>query len=162
MTQTRPAMLRQGHYSAEELANCAVVEAWFARMTEGRIDEAFALVDQAVVWALPRADNPDYAHGWQRLVELSQGVAAASAGRFPIYPIDMIAKDETVCVRARSDVRQASGKVYRNQYSIWFEVRGGRIAAAAEYIDTAHVNDVFGKSMPTSSRATHPDFQQGE
>lgn len=143
MTENRPSTLRPGTYTSEELANCAVVEAWFSRMTEGRIADAFALVDKDVFWRLPRADTPDYGHTRSRLIELSNEMSAAGDGTFPFHPLEMIAKDDMVCARARSDVRLSSGRVYKNQYSFWFELRDGLIVSAAEYLDTSHVKEVF-------------------
>ena len=36
-----------------------------------------------------------------------------------------------------------SGQPYRNDYCVIFDFRGGKISAAREYLDTAHVADVL-------------------
>jgi ketosteroid isomerase-like protein len=56
----------------------------------------------------------------------------------------VLADGDTVAVECESHgVIAAGGKVYNNTYTFWFTVRGGRITAIREYMDTNHVLDVL-------------------
>lgn len=55
----------------------------------------------------------------------------------------MTAEDERVAIEAESRGRHASGKLYNNQYHFLMIIRGGKVAAFKEYMDTMHANEVL-------------------
>ncbi len=53
------------------------------------------------------------------------------------------AEGDRVSVEAESYGELANGRVYQQEYHVLMTIRAGKIAAAREYMDTAHVNAVW-------------------
>lgn len=58
--------------------------------------------------------------------------------------LELTAEEDRVSVTATGSVMMKNGKKYENHYHNLITVRDGKITAAREYMDTAHVNEVFG------------------
>ena len=54
-----------------------------------------------------------------------------------------VAEGDRVAVEARSRGELRNGRVYEQEYHVLMTVRDGKIAAAREYMDTQHVNDIW-------------------
>jgi uncharacterized protein len=75
---------------------------------------------------------------------LLAGIGETLPGGIQITPASMIAEGDKVAVEATSKAENVkNGKSYRNQYHFLIEVRGGKISAVREYLDTQHANDVL-------------------
>ena len=53
------------------------------------------------------------------------------------------AEGDKVAVEAESLGQLRNGRVYNQEYHVLFTIRGGKIAAAREYMDTAHVDAIW-------------------
>jgi uncharacterized protein len=62
----------------------------------------------------------------------------------------MTVEGERVAIEAESHGRHISGKPYHNQYHFLMIVRGGKVAAFKEYLDTQHAYEVL---VASASRA---------
>jgi ketosteroid isomerase-like protein len=61
-----------------------------------------------------------------------------------IEPFGWTVDGDRVAVEASSHMHLKDGKHYANIYHFVFEFRDGKIVKVREYMDTAHVRDVFG------------------
>ncbi len=61
------------------------------------------------------------------------------------YRPHQIAEGELVVVQSTGQATTTSGRAYNNTYCQVFTIRDGKIGAVTEYMDTALVNDVFGR-----------------
>jgi uncharacterized protein len=111
----------------------AVLE-WFCALSEGRYDDAWALMDPAAeYWVLrqrisiPMADFADLYVGHMKKTFVD-GL------RF--RPGTMTAEDDRVAVLADSDGELVSGGQYDNKYHFLFQLRDGLISRVWEYGDT--------------------------
>lgn len=57
---------------------------------------------------------------------------------------DLTAEDDRVSVTMVGRLPFKNGKVLSSHYHLLFWLRGGKISAAKEYLDTYHVGEVFG------------------
>ena len=55
----------------------------------------------------------------------------------------MVAEGDKVAVEVESRADLKNGRVYDQQYHVLIEIRGGKIAAVHEYLDTQHVLAVW-------------------
>lgn len=124
----------------------AVVQRWLELAGSGDVDGAFALFADDAVWSnigttrfsgdfvgrddiLERLITPLFA-------ELEAGISSELEA--------VIADGERVVVLSRGSAAKRDGTAYNNTYAQIFTVRGGRITAVREYMDTALVDRVFG------------------
>lgn len=56
---------------------------------------------------------------------------------------DVTAEENRVAIRAHSDAKHASGKMYQNRYHFLLYFRNGKIVSSHEYLDSLHLTDVF-------------------
>jgi len=75
--------------------------------------------------------------------ELVKGIGAAMPKGLRVTPKGITAEGDRVAVEAESYGETANGKVYNNMYHFLVEVRGGKIQAVREYLDTIHAQDVL-------------------
>jgi hypothetical protein len=123
-------------------ANKGAVLEWFSALSEGRYDDAWALMDPAAeYWVLrqrtsiPMADFADLYVGHMKKTFVD-GL------RF--IPGTMTAEDDRVAVLADSDGELVSGGRYDNKYHFLFQLRDGLIARVWEYGDTYQSWKAFG------------------
>ena len=60
-----------------------------------------------------------------------------------ISPKGMVAEGDKVAVEAVSYGEFPNGRIYNNEYHFLVEIRGGKVAAVKEYLDTMHTADVL-------------------
>ena len=68
---------------------------------------------------------------------------ALKDGRLRMQVKQTTAEGDRVAVEAESYGELANGRVYNQEYHVLLTIREGKIAAAREYMDTAHVNAVW-------------------
>lgn len=56
---------------------------------------------------------------------------------------DVTAEENRVAIRAHSDAKHASGKMYQNRYHFLLYFQDGKISSSHEYLDSLHLTDVF-------------------
>ncbi|MFA4915739.1 MAG: nuclear transport factor 2 family protein [Syntrophales bacterium] len=76
-------------------------------------------------------------------VELLNSVLSFCPGGLKLIPKSLVAEKDRVVVEAESYAETTNGKTYQNQYHFLFEVRGGKIHAVREYLDTMHAKEVL-------------------
>jgi uncharacterized protein len=124
-------------------ANKQVAVGWFNAISEGKLDQALAVMaDDIDFWIAPStiASGTHDKQGFMRLVE---NLGKKSAGPLTFAIGEVMAEDDRVHVTAKGHMPLKNGKVYATDYSFLFEIRDGVIVRAREYIDTSHYNDVF-------------------
>lgn len=74
---------------------------------------------------------------WSKLFErMKHGLEMAVIG--------MIAEGDKVAAEVRSHAELTDGRVYENQYHMFFTIRDGEIVEVREYADTLLIADMFG------------------
>ena len=68
---------------------------------------------------------------------------ALKDGRLRMSVKNTTAEGDRVAVEAQSYGELLNGRVYNQEYHVLMTIRGGKIAAAREYMDTAHVNAIW-------------------
>ncbi|MGX1771910.1 nuclear transport factor 2 family protein [Nocardia brasiliensis] len=126
--------------------NKDLVRRYFELYSSGRLDEAFALLADDCTWW--QAGDPARTPGAgtktkAEIVDLFSLTATLYPHGMATTPLDFTAEGDRVAVEAESRGDVTNGKVYHNKYHFLFEVRGDKIHAVREYMDTQHVADTF-------------------
>ena len=58
--------------------------------------------------------------------------------------VSIIGEGDIVAAETRSHATTRKGRVYENEYTLFFTIRDGKIAKVREYTDLLHVLEVFG------------------
>jgi uncharacterized protein len=66
-------------------------------------------------------------------------------GGLALTPYNLIADGDYVAMQAHGKSTAKNGKPYNNSYCQIFKIAGGKVKEITEYLDTALVDDVFGK-----------------
>ena len=64
-------------------------------------------------------------------------------GSLRIFPVGMIAEGPLVAVEAECHEELSDGRIYSNRFHFLIEVDGLKIRSVKEYMDTAHLRDIF-------------------
>jgi uncharacterized protein len=86
----------------------------------------------------------------QQIVDATDAFCAIFTQPIDMRPTGMIAEGEDVAVRAESYAPLKAGGEYKNTYHIFYTVRGGKIVAAREYLDTLHLSQTLAKVNVTN------------
>lgn len=123
--------------------NKKVVLDYFAASASGDLEKLDKLIaDDAERWMIPSTPFSGIASKAEMMAAF-KAVSGASDGPFDNKVEYVTAEEDRVCVTATGELKLRSGKVYANEYNIFFIVRDGQIRYIKEYFDTAHFNEVF-------------------
>ncbi len=128
-----------------EAENRVRIEAVFAALAEGDGGPFNAAMAEDVVWTVMGAGPWARAYRGKAAVveELQRPLVANLAARYRCRAQRILADGDTVVVLAKGEAVTRAGKAYDNDYCFVFDMRGGAIAAVAEYMDTALVEAVL-------------------
>ena len=120
--------------------NKQAVKRWLDAMQAGDPKLPELLTDDATWWVPPSSPLGGTHRGKAEVLKLmSQGIGLYDASvpmRIEIQR--MVAEDDAVCVQLVLRGRTARGEDYENHYHFAFELRGGKISAVKEYVDTLY------------------------
>lgn len=122
-----------------ESINKAVVQTVFASLAEGdRKPFADAMADD-FSWTI--AGHGPWARTWRGKAAVRGGLIeplfAQFAGTYRNRATRIVCEGDTVVVECRGSVATSAGPRYDNHYCYVIEMRGGKMHALTEYMDTA-------------------------
>jgi ketosteroid isomerase-like protein len=79
------------------------------------------------------------------MTKLLGPLGAALEGGIALTPYNFIAEGDFVVMLANGKAKTKNGKPYNNSYCHVFRIVGGKVKEINEYLDTAMVDDAFGK-----------------
>jgi hypothetical protein len=121
-------------------ANKQLVRDYLRAMARGDPKLADFFSDDVTWWVPPSSPLGGLTAGKSAVLALmASGIALYDASvPFGIEIEAIVADDEWVALQMVMSARTAKGEPYRNFYHWAFRVRGGRICAVKEYVDTLH------------------------
>jgi hypothetical protein len=133
-------------------ANKAVVRRYLAALRSGDPSLPDCLTDDVTWWVPPSSPLGGLREGKAAVLGLmASGVGLYDAGvPFEIEVEAMTAEQDRVAVELTMRARTARGEPYRNHYHFAFRLRGARICAVKEYLDTLYAQRLlFGDTPPS-------------
>jgi ketosteroid isomerase-like protein len=124
--------------------NKKLVKQFFDAIAGGdtaRMDEL--MTDDATWWVAPSTVFSGL-HQKQDFLAIVPQLFAQAAGPLTFEFYDLTAEGDRVSVTAKGNLLMKSGKTYQSDYHFLLRVRDGKIAGGREYLNSAHVNDIFG------------------
>jgi ketosteroid isomerase-like protein len=130
--------------STEDNRRTAV--AFFERYDAGDIPAVLDLLAEDMTYWLAGKPGSNATSGARTKAEMADifgRMQAAMTGRLRLAVKGTVAEGDKVAVEAVSRGELRNGRVYEQEYHVLFTLRDGKIAAAREYMDTAHVNAIW-------------------
>ena len=126
--------------------NRRIALAFFERCDAGDIPAMLDLLaDDITYWLAgkPGSNATAGARSKAEMADIFRRMEAAMTGPLRMAVKGTVAEGDWVAVEARSRGELRNGRVYEQEYHVLFTLRDGKIAAAREYMDTAHVNAIW-------------------
>jgi hypothetical protein len=132
-------------------ANKQVVRSYLRAMSSGDPSLPELLTDDVTWWVPPSSPLGGLREGKAQVLELmASGVGLYDTSvPFAIEVEAMIAEGDAVAVQLTIRARTAKGQAYLNYYHFAFHVRGERICAVKEYVDTLYAQRLLFGDVPT-------------
>lgn len=118
-----------------------VIRSYFDALGKGDYPTALGyFADDITWWVLPSSPLAGSYVGKDAVLELFGKGTGLYDASVPLQPelVGMVAEDDKVAAEVVISGRTAKGHDYRNHYHFLFEVRGGKIRGAKEYVDTLY------------------------
>lgn len=121
-------------------ANKAAVQRYLRAMSRGDPSLPDLLTEDVTWWVPPSSPLGGLKQGKAKVLELmASGVGLYDMSvPFEIEVEVVIAEGDWVAVQMVMSARTAKGQPYRNHYHFAFRLRGGKICAVKEYVDTLY------------------------
>jgi ketosteroid isomerase-like protein len=118
---------------------------------------AFAVcLDDEVSWTIMLVDMPGAGphHGREAV---TRNVLEAAGGAFrpgdpKVEVASIVSAGDRVMAETRGSGERADGLAYRNLYAWAFEMRGGRVLRAREYMDSLYIAGFLGLTAPATAQ----------
>lgn len=123
-----------------------IVLEFIEALSKGDVEAVTAAFSDDITWWLPGSLPVSGTYtGSKEILEDFFGTA------FPYFEPDTlsitvqraVAEENSVAVEWRVNARTAKGKPYDNYYHVSFDLRGGKICAVREYLDSLYAKDVL-------------------
>lgn len=126
--------------------NRRVAMAFFERYDAGDIPGVLDLMAEDIRYWLAGKPGTNATSGGRtksEMADIFRRMGAAMTGPLRMRVLGAVAEGDKVAVEATSRGELRNGRVYEQEYHVLMTIRDGRIAAAREYMDTAHVNAIW-------------------
>ena len=128
----------------QEEDNKNVVLRFWEAFSESRFDDALALVADDATWWVAGSTDISGSYTKEEFSNLVKGIGENAPNGIKITPSLLTAEGDRVAMECESYGEITNGKVYNNFYHMLHTLRDGKLVNVKEYMDTAHVQDVFG------------------
>lgn len=130
----------------ETQAAKAVASRLFELFSAGDQTGVLDLMTEDATWWLPGKPGQSPIVGTRtkpQIARLFQTMAAALEGPLKMTIKSAIAEGDKVALEVESLGHLKNGRTYNQEYHFLITVRGGKISAVREYLDTLHVQSVW-------------------
>lgn len=125
-------------------ANKELVQRFWRAFSESRFDEALDCLAPDATWTVAGNTHISGTYSKSEFAALVAGISEETEKGIAVTPSSLTAEDNRVAMEAVSFGPLKNGRVYQNTYHVMHEVRGDKLSAVREYMDTEHVTAIFG------------------
>ncbi len=126
--------------------NKQVVLGFVEALSRGNIDAINATLAEDATWWLPGSLPVSGTHRGKKGIFdgfLAKAAPLFQPGSLSIQVQNTLADGDAVAVEWIARGKTVKGKTYENYYNVVFEVKGGKIQAIREYVDTLYAKEVL-------------------
>jgi len=123
--------------------NKKIVLGFFENLNVGNAAAALGALSDSATWWIQGNFPLSGTRTKAQFTELLGQLGSQIDGALSLRVKGITAEGDRVAVEAESHAKMKTGKTYQNKYHFLCEVRGGKIQAVREYLDTMHANEVL-------------------
>ncbi len=125
--------------------NRKLVLEFFTKVSDGDLEEAFALIHDDVAWWSAGGENLAFSGVLSKsaFIQSMTGMGAIFAEGLKLAPTSMVAEGDRVAVELSGHAVLKDGRNYDNLYHILLTFKDRQIIAAREYHDTLYAKIVL-------------------
>jgi ketosteroid isomerase-like protein len=124
--------------------NKALVLDFFAAVEKGDTKSMSEMMTDDATWWVAPSTKFSGVHKKNDFLAIVPQLFEAAAGPLTFQYGELTAEDNRVAMTAKGHLLMKSGMTYQSEYHFLVYVRDGKIAGAREYLDSKHVNEIFG------------------
>jgi ketosteroid isomerase-like protein len=128
---------------AMETENRKLVERFFNAMSEGRADDAFALVAEDAKWWVPGTLPFSGTKSKSEYLGIVRRIEAGFPNGLRFEVKSTTAEGDRVAAEVESLGQHVNGRTYNNRYHFLIVIRNGQFVRISEYMDTLHLKDLL-------------------
>jgi uncharacterized protein len=128
--------------------NKAVGLAFFDAVARGDTKKMDSLMTEDATWWVAPSTVYSGLHKKRDFLKLLPTLFENAAGPLTFKHGDMTAEADRVSLHSEGHLEMKGGKAYKNTYHFLLHVKDGKVAKGQEWMDTAHVNEIFGAPKP--------------
>ncbi len=121
-----------------------IVDQFFSNVSNGRIEDAFKLVSDDVIWWVPEELPFSGLKDKRAYMNIVQNIQRGFPDGFKLTVKSMIAEGDTVAAEVESDGLHTNGKRYQNKYHFLIKIKNGVFIHVKEYMNTLHLARLLG------------------
>lgn len=124
--------------------NKELVLEFFDAIAAGDTDKMREMMTDDATWWVAPSTIFSGEHQKEDFLAIVPQLFEQASGPLTFSILDVTCEEDRVSLTAKGNMQMKSGKLYASDYHFLLRVRDGKIAGGREYLDSAHVNDVFG------------------
>lgn len=123
--------------------NKELVRRFWTAFSTLRMQDAYDMLAEDATWWIAGELSISGTYSKAQFVELSSGILTEFPQGIVVTPKILTAEEDRVAMEAESLGTRVNGRVYNNHYHIQHVIRGGKLLAVREYLDTDHANRIL-------------------
>ena len=121
-----------------------VAKDWFDALGHADTARMAALSTDDLTWWIMPGNKFSGTHVKEPYLAAMRNLLDDASGPLTFEYEEITGEDDRLAVAARGDLPMKDGRHYRNYYHFLLHFRDGKVASGKEYMDSAHVNEIFG------------------
>jgi uncharacterized protein len=128
--------------------NKALVIEFFEAVGRGDTKKMDSLMTSDATWWVSPSTAFSGLHQKKDFLAILPTIFNDAAGILKFTHGEMTAESDRVSLHSKGHLSLNNGKTYQNNYHFLVHVKDGKVAKGQEWMDSAHVNDIFGAPKP--------------
>lgn len=128
-----------GRRTAQDLA-----KTWFTALGRNDTETLSKLSADDMIWWIVPDNKFSGSHTKEEFLDNLSALFENASGYLTFTYHEMTGEGDRLSIVATGDLPMKEGRPYRSNYHFLLHFRDGKVAKGKEFLDTVHVNDIFG------------------
>lgn len=121
-----------------------VAKTWFAALGRSDIETMSKVSTDDMIWWIVPGNKFSGTHTKQQFLGNLAKVFENASGDLTLEYREITGEGDRLSIVAKGDLPMKDGRRYQSNYHYLLHFRDGKIAGGKEFLDTLHVNEIFG------------------
>jgi len=131
-----------------------VAKAWFSALGRGDTETMSRISTDDMTWWIVPGNKFSGTHTKEQFLGNLSMLFENAAGPLTLEYREITGEGDRLSIVAKGDLPMKDGRRYQSNYHFLLHFRDGKIASGKEFLDTLHVNEIFGSPDDSSNVET--------